>query len=266
MHRRCDECNAELTVESSGVVRLEVPAPTFGESAALEDSGPTTGDFGGLSEEMASSESLEEGEEVLEEGLELDDPALGDSEPSEAGEPPPASDVLDDGGERRALWRSGVWPVWLAAGLVVVLGVTWYSERLSEGLQGPADAWVAQWSPKVAESEGVGDVASVEEAPVEPDELDGAKPEGISERALGHYLQGNRYLKQKKVSQAILEYRAALMLEPEFGLAYRSLGITNNLMGRSASAAAAYQRFVELEPSHPGVAQAQSFIRTHSSQ
>ena len=263
MHRRCDECKAELIVESSGVVRLQVPAPTFGEAAALDESGPTTGDFEGVSEEMASSESLEEGEEVFEEGLELDDPALSDSESGEGGEVLPASDFFGDGGGRRALGRPGVW---LAAGLVVALGVTWYSERLSEGLQGPADAWVAQWSPKVTESEGAGDVAPVKEAPVEPDELEGEKPEGISERALGHYLQGNRYLKQKKVSQAILEYRAALMLEPEFGLAYRSLGITNNLMGRSASAAAAYQRFVELEPSHPGVAQAQSFIRTHSSQ
>ena len=255
MYRRCDECNAELIVESTGVVRLQVPAPNFGEAAALEDSGPTSGDFLEV-DDVVASESPEEGREAL---------GLVDSEPDELGELPPASEVLDEGGEGRGAGRSGAWPVWLAAGLVVALGVTWYSERLSEGLEGPADAWVAQWSPQVEEGESTKDVPSVVEARGEPDPLEGEKPEGISERALEHYMQGNRYLKEKKVSQAILEYRAALMLEPEFGLAYRALGICNNLMGRSASAAAAYQRFVELEPSHPGVGQAQAFIRDHSS-
>ncbi|OGQ91747.1 MAG: hypothetical protein A2289_11880 [Deltaproteobacteria bacterium RIFOXYA12_FULL_58_15] len=65
-----------------------------------------------------------------------------------------------------------------------------------------------------------------------------------------HYKQGNLYLREKKVALAIDELKECLAANPQYGLAYRSLGVAYMLLGREKSAVQAYEQFVKVSPSH----------------
>ncbi len=83
---------------------------------------------------------------------------------------------------------------------------------------------------------------------------------GRLEQAAAHYRQANSYLNAKKVTLAIEELQMCLKLDPEFGLAYRSLGVAYTLLGRERSAIAAYEKFVTLEPGHRDAAQVRQLV------
>lgn len=69
------------------------------------------------------------------------------------------------------------------------------------------------------------------------------------EKAKRRYLEnGNRYLQQGKVKEAIIMYRNALKRDPRFGEAWLKLGDAEMRRGMPAQAVAAYRRAVELYP------------------
>ncbi|GIU73544.1 MAG: hypothetical protein KatS3mg004_0631 [Bryobacteraceae bacterium] len=69
------------------------------------------------------------------------------------------------------------------------------------------------------------------------------------EKAKRRYLEnGNRYLQQGKVREAIIMYRNALKRDPRFGEAWLKLGDAEMRRGMPAQAVAAYRRAVELYP------------------
>lgn len=74
------------------------------------------------------------------------------------------------------------------------------------------------------------------------------------EKAKRRYLEnGNRYLQQGKVKEAIIMYRNALKRDPRFGEAWLKLGDAEMRRGMPAQAVAAYRRAVELysDPEEP---------------
>lgn len=69
------------------------------------------------------------------------------------------------------------------------------------------------------------------------------------EKAKRRYLEnGNRYMQQGKVREAIIMYRNALKRDPRFGEAWLKLGDAEMRRGMPAQAVAAYRRAVELYP------------------
>ena len=71
------------------------------------------------------------------------------------------------------------------------------------------------------------------------------------------------YLKEKKVTLAIAEFKKCLSLSPKHGLAYRSLGVAYYMLGRERSAVQAYSRFVELVPNHRDVPKVKKIIEAY---
>ena len=65
-----------------------------------------------------------------------------------------------------------------------------------------------------------------------------------------HYQQGNLYLKEKKVALAIEEFKKCLFADPNYGVAYRSLGVAYMLLGREKSAIESYEKFIGVAPGH----------------
>lgn len=69
------------------------------------------------------------------------------------------------------------------------------------------------------------------------------------EKAKRRYVEnGNRYLQQGKIKEAIIMYRNALRRDPRFGEAWLKLGDAEMRRGMPAQAVAAYRRAVELYP------------------
>ncbi len=76
-------------------------------------------------------------------------------------------------------------------------------------------------------------------------------PEVVKRRYLEN---GNKYLNQGKVKEAILMYRNAIKKDPKFGEAYEKLGDAEVRRGGLREAVSAYRRAVELLPKHDDVA------------
>ena len=70
-------------------------------------------------------------------------------------------------------------------------------------------------------------------------------------------------MSENKAALAIIEFKAAITLSPNFGLAYRSLATANMMISNNAAAAVAYRRFIELEPKHPDVPKVQEFLEDY---
>ena len=85
-----------------------------------------------------------------------------------------------------------------------------------------------------------------------------------SDAAQQHYVQGNVYLKQKKVTLAIDELKKSIKQDPRNGLAYRSLGVAYYMLGRERSAMEAYSRFVVLSPTHKDVPKVKGIIAEYN--
>ncbi len=81
--------------------------------------------------------------------------------------------------------------------------------------------------------------------------------------ALIHYKQGNLFLKEKKVTLAIDEFKACLAADAKYGMAYRSLGVAYMLLGREKSAIEAYEKFVQVEPAHKDTDKVRQIIQDY---
>ena len=63
-----------------------------------------------------------------------------------------------------------------------------------------------------------------------------------------HFARGNLYMREKRVSEAINEYKKSVAMNPRHGDAYRALGEAYLLAGRTQKALWAYQQYFQLEP------------------
>ena len=55
-------------------------------------------------------------------------------------------------------------------------------------------------------------------------------------------------------------FERAVAANPALGPAYQGLGIAREMLGQDRAALAAFERFIELDPEHPGVGQARRAI------
>ena len=99
--------------------------------------------------------------------------------------------------------------------------------------------------------------------PPPPPRVQGTNKVARDVRVREHYQKGNRYLSANKPALAIGQFRAAIALAPEFGMAFRSLAIASIVVGNNQDAAKAYTRFIELEPTHRDVHKIRAFLERY---
>jgi tetratricopeptide (TPR) repeat protein len=69
--------------------------------------------------------------------------------------------------------------------------------------------------------------------------------------AQSHYGLAHVYYRQGKLKESLRETNLLLQIDPRFVLGYYQLGLTYEGLGRKKEAAAAYQRYTEMQPNDP---------------
>jgi tetratricopeptide (TPR) repeat protein len=78
-----------------------------------------------------------------------------------------------------------------------------------------------------------------------------AKAQSLEE-AMVHYYKGVVYVDAGHFNEAIVQYREAITLQPNFAFLYNNLGVALAEAGHIADAADAYREAIRLDPSHTG--------------
>jgi tetratricopeptide (TPR) repeat protein len=73
---------------------------------------------------------------------------------------------------------------------------------------------------------------------------------------------GIKRYNEGKLDEALAQFDRVVKEHPEMGAPYYYRGLARLGLGQSAEAKADFQKFVELEPNHPKVAEAQEFIKS----
>lgn len=80
-----------------------------------------------------------------------------------------------------------------------------------------------------------------------------SRSESTKVNHLEYYRQANNYFKQRKYDMAVEYYKSAIRLKPDFAMAYRGLGASYAMLGKSELSIKQYERYIELDPNGPDV-------------